>query len=135
MAGGKPVWTEASLGGGWTVVSLEQIAAWNPDIIFLITFRGDPEALAEELKADPKWQALRAVQNEKLYAFPLDIYGWDLPDPRWILGLTWVATKTHPERFPDVDLMQEMYDFFLEMYGMDRSAVEEHILPALKGDL
>ena len=135
MAGGTPVWKDASQGGGWTVVNLEQIAAWNPDIIFVITFRGDPDALVEELKTDPKWQALQAVRDEKLYAFPLDHYGWDLPDPRWILGLTWVATKIHPERFADVDMMHEMYDFFSQMYGMDRMAVEKHILPVLKGDL
>lgn len=135
MAGGAPVWTEASQSGGWTVVSLEQIAAWDPDIIFVIDFRGDPDALVEELKADPTWQALQAVQNEKLYGFPLDLYGWDLPDPRWILGLTWAATKIHPDRFTDVDMMQEMYDFFSQMYGMDQAAVDEHILPVLKGDL
>jgi iron complex transport system substrate-binding protein len=135
MAGGTPVWMEASQGGGWTVVNLEQIAAWNPDIIFVIAFRADPDALVEELKADPKWQALQAVQNEKLYGFPLDIYGWDLPDPRWILGLTWAATKIHPDRFADVDMMQEVYDFFSQMYGMDQAAVDEHILPVLKGDL
>jgi iron complex transport system substrate-binding protein len=135
MAGGNPVWTEASQGGGWTVVSLEQIAAWDPDIIFIITFRGDPDALVEKLKADPTWQSLQAVQNEKLYGFPLDIYGWDLPDPRWILGLTWTATKIHPDSFADIDMMQEMYDFFEQMYGMDQAAVEEHILPVLKGDL
>ncbi|HEY45120.1 MAG TPA: ABC transporter substrate-binding protein [Anaerolineae bacterium] len=135
MAGGTPVWREASQGGGWTVVNLEQIAAWDPDIIFVIAFRADPGELVEELKADPKWQALQAVQNEKLYGFPLDIYGWDLPDPRWILGLTWVATKIHPNRFADIDMMQEVYDFYGQMYGMDRAAVEEHILPVLKGDL
>jgi len=135
MAGGTPVWTEASQSGGWTVVNLEQIAAWDPDIIFVIAFRGDPSAVVEELKADPTWQALQAVQNERLYAFPLDLYGWDLPDPRWILGLTWAATKIHPDRFADVDMMQEMYDFFNQMYGMDQAAVEEHILPVLKGDL
>jgi iron complex transport system substrate-binding protein len=71
----------------------------------------------------------------KLYGFPLDIYGWDLPDPRWILGLTWTATKIHPDSFADIDMMQEMYDFFEQMYGMDQAAVEEHILPVLKGDL
>ena len=134
-AGGTPVSAEASQSGGWTVVSLEQIAAWNPDIIFVITFRGDPDALVNELKVDPTWQSLQAVQNEKLLAFPLDHYGWDLPDPRWILGLTWVATKIHPERFAEVDMMQEMYDFFDQMYGMDQAAVEEHILRVLKGDL
>jgi iron complex transport system substrate-binding protein len=135
MAGGTPVWTEASQGGGWTVVSLEQIAAWDPDIIFVIAFQGDPDALVEELKADPTWQALNAVQNEKLYGFPLDLYGWDLPDPRWILGLTWAATKIHPDSFADIDMMQEVYDFFSQMYGMDRAAVDEYILPVLKGDL
>jgi iron complex transport system substrate-binding protein len=131
--GGNPIWTDVAETGGWTVVNLEQIAAWDADKIFVIAFRADPDALVEELKADLKWQAMRAVKDGELYAFPADLYGWDLADPRWILGMTWTATVLHPDRFKDVDLTQEIYDFYAQMYGMDKAAVEASVLPALMG--
>ena len=134
-AGGRPVWTGVAESGGWTVVNFEQIAAWDPDIIFVIAFRADPESLVEELEEDPKWGALRAVQEGKLYGFPIDFYGWEVPDPRWILGLSWVATKIHPEVFSDVDMIEEVNTFYEQMYGMDREAIDEHILSVLEGDL
>jgi len=135
LAGGAPVWTEAAGGGGWEVVNFEQIAAWAPDKIFLIVFRADPDPVMEKLKADPAWQGLQAVQDGELYAFPADFYGWDVPDPRWVLGMTWAATKIHPDRFADVDIMEEVYDFYGQMYGMDQAAVDEIIVPQLKGDI
>jgi iron complex transport system substrate-binding protein len=58
-----------------------------------------------------------------------------VPDPRWILGVTWMATKIHPDRFADVDIMQEVYEFYGQMYGMDQAAVEQHIVPRLTGDI
>jgi len=134
-AGGNPVWADDVEGGGWSVVNLEQIAAWDPDKIFVVAFKADPDALVGELKADPTWQELRAVQNGELYAFPADLYGWDVPDPRWILGMTWAATKTHPGLFSDVDMMQEVYDFYGELYGMDKAVVDEYIVPEIKGDI
>ena len=133
--GGNPVWLDAAEGGGWTVVNFEQIAAWDADKIFVIAFRDDASELVERLEADPQWQALRAVKEGELYGFAADLYGWDLPDPRWILGQAWLATKIHPDRFPDLDIMQEVYDFFEQMYGMDQAAVDEAIIPQLKGDI
>jgi iron complex transport system substrate-binding protein len=134
-AGGRPIWTDEAAGSGWEVVNFEQIAAWEPDKILLIVFRSDPEPVMRDLKSDPMWQALEAVQNGELYAFPADFYGWDVPDPRWILGITWCATKIHPELFADVDMAQELYEFYGQMYGMDRDAVDRHIVPQLKGDV
>ena len=135
LAGGAPVWKDAAGGGGWEVVSFEQIAAWAPDKIFVIVFRSDPAPVMEQLKADPAWQSLQAVQDGELFAFPADFYGWDVPDPRWILGATWAATRIHPDRFTDVDIMQEVYEFYGQMYGMDRASVDEIIVPQLVGDL
>jgi iron complex transport system substrate-binding protein len=135
IAGGAPVWKEAAEGGGWQVVNLEQIAAWDADKIFVVVFRSNPDLVIEQLKADPAWQGLRAVQSGELYAFPADFYGWDVPDPRWILGVTWAAQKIHPDRFADVDIMQEVYEFYGQMYGMDEAAVDEYVVPQLKGDI
>ena len=134
-AGGIPVWLDAAEGGGWTIVNFEQIAAWDADKIFVIAFRDDAGALVEQLAAEPQWQALRAVQDGEFYGFPEDLYGWDLPDPRWILGQTWLAAKIHPDRFADLDIIETMYDFYEQTYGMDKAAVDQHIIPAITGTI
>ena len=102
LAGGNPVWTEAAPGGGWTAVNFEQIAQWNPDKIFVVTYQSDASDVVAKLKESPEWQALDAVQNDEIYGYPEEIFGWDSPDPRWILGVTWLATKINPEAMGDV---------------------------------
>jgi len=135
LAGGEPVWREAAQGSGWVVVSLEQIAAWNPDQIYVIAYWADPAEVAEELRANPQWQELAAAQAGQIYGFPGEFFSWDQPDPRWILGVTWLAGKIHPERFDDLDMTQEIVSFFGEMYGLDETTVAEKILPRLQGDV
>ena len=43
LAGGDPIWTKANLGGSWTQVTLEQIAAWDADQIFMIAYHQNSE--------------------------------------------------------------------------------------------
>ena len=134
LSGGDPVWAEASA-GGWTVVGLEQIAAWNPDRIFVISYFQKVDDVIAQLTADPAWQGLAAVQQEQVFGFPGDFYSWDQPDSRWILGLTWMATKMHPEQFSDVDMSREIKAFYGELYGLDEETVEAEVLPLLVGDV
>ena len=78
---------------------------------------------------------LSAVQNDELYAFAFDIYSWDQPDTRWILGLEWLATKMHPELFSDIDIMAEVETFYSQLYRMDSGSIQTNILPLLTGDI
>lgn len=135
IAGAVPTWSEANLGKGWTQVTIEQIAVWDADFIFIISYNQDPAKIVANLKNDPQWQALRAVQDGRLFAFAGDIYSWDQPDTRWILGLTWLAGKLHPERFPDLDILNETSRFYHDLYGLDQAFVDKYIRPAFKGDL
>ena len=135
MAGGKPVWADANPAMGWTQVTLEQIAAWNADQIFVISYFKSPTEVVDGLKADPNWQAIRALKENKLYAFATDLYSWDQPDPRWILGLTWLAGKIHPDLFPDLDMTAEVENFYQSLYGRDKVFVEKNIVPTFKGVL
>ena len=135
LAGGIPVWKKAAQGGGWTAVNLEQIAAWATDVVFVVHYGADSAEIADRLKADPQWQALEAVKQNQIYGFASDIFSWDQPEPRWILGVTWLAGKTHPDRFPDLDMMHKVSRFFIEMYGMEETSTKAHILPHLKGDI
>lgn len=134
-AGGRPVWGDAHPTGGWTKVGFEQIAAWDPDVVFVVAYFNPIDQVTKTLREDPQWKALRAVQEGRLYGFPDDVYSWDQPDPRWILGFTWVATKLHPERFQGMDILAEARTFYRQLYGMDEAAFEELIQPTLAGDL
>jgi iron complex transport system substrate-binding protein len=135
LAGGAPVWVEAAPSGGWTVVGFEQIAAWDPEKIFIINYSEDPSVTVDNLAQDPNWASLKAVQAGELYGFPADFLSWDQPDTRWILGLQWLATKIKPELADEIDIMAEVEAFYSQLYGLDQSAIQAEILPRLKGDL
>lgn len=135
--GGNPVWLEsAAATSGWTVVNFEQIAAWDADKIFLVVSHTlDPQKVVDELKADPQWASLQAVKNNELYAFPQDIFGWDQPEPRWILGMTWLGMQMYPDKFEGVEIEDEIEAYFGELYGMDKASIESIIIPKVRVDV
>lgn len=135
LAAGIPVWKEAAQGGGWTVVNFEQIAVWDPDKIFVVDYRSDSSQVTAKLKADPQWQALKAVQQGELYGFAGDVFSWDQPDPRWALGLTWLAGRIHPDLYTGVDIREEICDFFSQLFGMPDTSITAHIASQLRGDV
>lgn len=134
-AGGNPVWGSANLGKGWTVVTLEQIAAWDADQIYIISYVKNSAEIVDALKTDPQWQALRAVKQGQLYGFPADVYSWDQSDSRWILGLSWLAARLHPESFLQFDILQKAQEFYQQLYGLDAQFFEVKIRPTFRGDL
>jgi molybdenum ABC transporter molybdate-binding protein len=134
-AGGTPVWKDANPGSGWTKVSLEQIAAWNPDVIFVVAYFNPVNDVVTQMKADSKWKSLTAVKNNKIYGFATDVYSWDQPDTRWILGLNWVAGKLHPDLFPGLDMTKQAEAFYQDLYGMDDASFQKNIVPLFTGDI
>jgi iron complex transport system substrate-binding protein len=133
LSGGTPVWRDANAGQGWTRVGFEQIAAWNADWIFLVSYRPGVDDIAGALAADPAWQALKAVRDRRLVAFPVDYYSWDQPELRWVLGLQWLAQRLHPALFPGLDLDREVIGYFSFLYGLSEDQVRRAVLANLKG--
>jgi iron complex transport system substrate-binding protein len=134
-SGGTPIWSDLEVSGGWTVVNLEQIAAWDPDQIYIIDYSGGASQVVENLKVNSIWSNLKAVQTDQMFAFPYDFYSWDQPDTRWILGLEWLATKIHPEQMGGIDILAEVNAFYQEMYFMDQETIDSQVLPSLTGDI
>ncbi len=130
FAGGTPVWQGQN--GGWMMVGLEQIAAWQPEKIFLSSYFVPGEEALAKLAGQPLWNSLPVVQAGEVYAFPNDYYSWDQPSSRWILGITWMAKRMHPERFTDLSLSDEVRAFYTTLYQLSDAQIEEEILPRLK---
>ena len=135
MAGGTVAWQDVQASSGWTTVTIEQIAAWDPDVILIVAYNDDPSTVVASLKEDAQWKTLRAVQDGKLLGFPKDLYSWDQADTRWVLGLQWLATVLHPERLKPENLMPAVREFYQFAYGIDSATFEAQIKPALQGAL
>ncbi|MFA6505637.1 MAG: ABC transporter substrate-binding protein [Treponemataceae bacterium] len=134
MAGGDPVWVGATPGNGWTRLNVEQIAAWNPEVVIVVSYREDSAKSASAFKTDPRFANLSAVKASHVFAMPQDFYSWDQPDTRWVLGLRRIGAFLHPSSFFNADAGGEAKEFFRILYGIDKMKFESVIAPRLKGD-
>ncbi len=131
-AGGNPIWLDVDGGSdGWIQVGLEQIAVWNPEVVFVVNYGGDSVETAQQLAESPTWAGLQAVENGQVYGFPADYASWDLIDPRWILGQQWLATILQPERAAEINLLSQVQSFYQELYGLSEAQIQESVFPRL----
>jgi iron complex transport system substrate-binding protein len=135
LAGGRPLWQGLPMSRGWSIVTVEQIAAWDPDQVYIVDYQGKARAAVRALQKDPVWAELRAVQKSRLHAFAFDFYSWDQPDTRWILGLEWLAGRIHPELRKDIHMEDETRKFYRTLYRLRPETIEAEVLPKLKGNI
>jgi iron complex transport system substrate-binding protein len=135
MAGGDPIWESTQDTSGWLTVNLEQIAAWDPDFIFIVWYQGDAGRIAEELKTTEIWKDLAAVKKDQIYGFAGDFLSWDQSDSRWILGLNWLGAKIHPDIFDEYNLRESVSILNTTLYGLTTQQIEDQIYPLLKGSI
>lgn len=103
------------LKGGWNQVSAEQLIQFNPDFIASVQYtRVD---VAQEILDNPHFKNIQAISDGEVYLFPSNFGGWDMPEPRSILGIMWLADRLYPELFEDLDILEEIDAFHLNFYG------------------
>lgn len=99
-------------------VDIEQLMAWDPDIIYLTTFSpAMPEDLYNNTIEGFDFSQLSAVKNKQVYKIPLGSYRWYAPSCECSLMLKWMASINHPELFSDMSIESEVKDFMTEFYG------------------
>jgi iron complex transport system substrate-binding protein len=98
--------------GGMATVSVEQVLAWNPDVIITI----EPD-FAAAVRKDPVWAPIKAVQTGRIYLSPMLPFGWvDFPPSvNRLIGLWWLAKVLYPDQFPE-DLRPITRDFYQRFY-------------------
>ncbi|CAH0541942.1 ABC transporter substrate-binding protein [Vibrio marisflavi] len=99
---------------GYGEVSMEQVLAWNPQVIFVQSRYRD---IVPGIESDPAWQKIDAVKSHRLFISPEYVKPWGHPAPEsFILGELWMAKKLHPKLFADVDLKQRVDEFYRQFY-------------------
>ena len=103
--------------GGLATVSVEQVLAWNPEVIITI----EP-AFATTVRTDPVWAPIKAVQTARVYLSPRLPFGWvDFPPSvNRLIGLWWLAKAFYPDKFPE-DLRPLTREFYQRFYHMTPS--------------
>ena len=101
-------------------ISMEQIYQWNPDKIIINNFCSFlPEDLYENNLEGLDWRPVKAVQNKEVYKVPLGTYRWFPPSSDTPVALYWFAKTIQPELFKDVDMDQELKNYFKQYYNFD----------------
>lgn len=111
LAGGRNA-TEEFVDLGSTTVSMEQILAWNPDIVLLSNFDDfTPEQFVDGTMGE-EWSRVNAVKNQKVYKTPIGIYRWDTLGVETPLTVEWMAKVINPEVYREYDFQDELKDFY-----------------------
>lgn len=99
--------------GGKYYASLEQILLWDPEVILV----NDP-LVADYIMSNKQWASLQAVKNKRVWRLPSGISRWGHPSSlETSLTILWTASKLYPDRFTDVDLVEETKFFYEEFFN------------------
>ena len=101
-------------------VNMEQIYAWNTELIFITNFTtAQPADLYENTVGVYDWSGIDAVQNRQVYKMPLGMYRSYTPGADTPLTLLWMAKTAYPEQFADIDILAETKAYYSEVFGVE----------------
>ena len=108
----------ADLTGEDLNVDMEQMMLWNPDLIYIGNFTEiQPSDLLENKLEGEDWSLIKAVQEGQVYKIPIGGYRWDPPGVETPLMIKWAASHQYPELFADMDMKEEVSEFYQEVYN------------------
>lgn len=104
-------------GGGLANVSLEQVLAWDPDVIVTID-----AGFAAAVRGDAAWAGVGAVRQGRVHLSPRLPFGWvDFPPSvNRVIGLWWLGKLLYPAQFPE-DIRVLARDFHTLFYQVTPS--------------
>jgi iron complex transport system substrate-binding protein len=108
------------LRGNQQPVAIEQVLAWNPDLIIIGAGAGSPD----ELKRDPLWRQLPAVRGARVYGNPAGVFSWDRYGPELALQLDWAAQVIHGGQVDEAAMVEKTRRFYREFFAYALSGDE-----------
>lgn len=127
FAGGINVVNLAGNAEGRQSVNMEQILAWNPQVVLLSNKTGDAgnpgvrnaPSLAE---GQQMWNMVEAVKTGRVYSTPNMPYNWlDMPpSANRAIGLLWIGNLFYPEYF-NLDIREEVRGYYALFYRKELS--------------
>ena len=114
---------QEGLHSGLGEVSMEQVLAWNPDII-VVDMGG-----VDELSRDDRWASIKAVKNRQVFIQPAGVFIWDRPSAEAAaLHPLWQASIAYPEKFRDISFVKEVQRFYREIFHFNLSEKQARMI-------
>ena len=118
--GGVNVAEELQEASSNATINMEQVYEWDPDIIYITNFTtAQPEDLYNNAIGGDDWSNVTAVKNQNVHKMPLGSYRTYTPGTDTPLTLLWMAKTMYPDLFADIDMTQEVKDYYQEIYGVE----------------
>jgi iron complex transport system substrate-binding protein len=110
----------ADLRGSHGVATVEQVRAWDPEIII-----ASDADFAASVRNDPAWASIAAVKNGRVHLSPRLPFGWvDYPPAvNRLIGLWWLGKIFYPDRFPE-DIKTLAREFYTAFYHVTPTAAQ-----------
>lgn len=110
---------------GMSNVSIEQVYAWNPDIVLVWSGNFDGLDSYKFIRSNPMWAQLKAVKQNLLYQVPWRPFGWidRPPGINRLIGYIWLSHLLYPTIYK-VDMLAVTKEFFHKFYHYDMSDAE-----------
>jgi iron complex transport system substrate-binding protein len=101
-------------------ITRQQLLVWNPAVVLTMS-----DSFALQLRTDPAFASLMAVQEHRVLLAPSPPFGWidEPPSVNRLLGLLWVGHALYPAAFTS-DLRAATRSFFHDFYRRDLSDTE-----------
>jgi iron complex transport system substrate-binding protein len=91
--------------------TMEDAVKWDPEYIFMGRVNN-----TDIIVNDPAWSSVRAVKEGKVIVNPKGVFVWDYSSEGFLL-MEFIAKTIHPELFADLDVKQEIKDYYRRFYG------------------
>ncbi len=122
LVGGYNVATvgEDASGYGMSPVSMEQVLAWNPQVILVASDPAQESNVYEQITTQGQWSTVTAVKDHAVYQIPRGPFDWfdRPPSISRILGVRWLGNLLYPDLYK-YDMKAEVKQFYKLFYQMD----------------
>lgn len=115
-AGGRSVTDDGRIGEAFNF-SIEQILAWNPEVIIVTS-----ENEIANAYGDARLANVSAIKNKRVYAIPMGVHVWGNRTVEQPLTVMWAAKLFHPDLFADVVIEDEVRNFYSKFFKVDLSS-------------
>jgi len=96
-------------------VSIEQVLAWQPQVIIV----GDTAGSLDTLNENPLWQQTDAVRQGHVVRNPGGIFPWDRYGPELLLQLEWASELLSQGKIDQPLMINKIIHFYQQFYGVE----------------
>ncbi len=114
-AGGRSVTDDGRIGEAFNF-SIEQILAWDPEVIIVTT-----ENDISNVYGDARLANVSAVKTKRVVAIPMGVHVWGNRTVEQPLTVLWAAKLFHPDLFADVAIEDEVRNFYSDFFKVELS--------------